>query len=824
MARRVAFFGLLVSFSVHAQVLGIADSDVSRGATLLPESTAWADNATAPTYNPAGVVHVGPPEFFYAHERSVARGLVIDGVYGAASLGFVGLGGSIEWVRSPATSHRRSSFTVALGGELLSLGAAFNGFTGAPVNRLFTVDLGLMSRPVRGLSFGARVRSVNAPSVGLQAFDREYEIGLGIRPPWLNERLTLGVDYGFGEKTGVSQSRLAYTLQGRVINGLSLSAGLSHGFGSTTPFTFQAGLTVDPTAFAGVSYAFSGTSDAFNHLLAVRLSVSKYPSLRISGGKIAVISLSDVGAVPTSGLASLLGVSGTDPYLTLIERLDAASRDEQLRGVVLKIEGAGVGAARAKELRDAVLTLRAKGKTVVAYVLSASDGDYLVASACDKIYAASKAMLLIDGLQASTLFIGNTMEKLGVSWDVAKVGAYKNAPDQLTRSSMTPEQREATDALLDTGVTYLSRWVTEARPRLTPQTWKASIDEGLKSAQRAKELGLIDDVLTPAALEEQLRTLMPGARVAERYSPDDERTGRWGHKRQIAIVPVLGSISGGKDQNDPVGLQRIAGAESFIRAIEAAVQNPDVAAIVVRVDSGGGDGLASHLMYRAVVEAKKHKPVIASMGDVAASGGYYVAMGADEVWAQATTVTGSIGVFFIKPALQNLGEKLGIRQETIRRGPLAGITDLWEPWTDAQRTAAQKWVDDFYDAFIQDVAEARKKEKRDVDGVARGRVWSGADAKDRGLVDKLGSLQDAVASARQRAGIVPSEDVEWFISGAQGGGLAGALLTQVGLELPQPAPAFTVPPSLRELLGDVATQAQLPQGLQARSEIEVRIR
>ncbi len=823
MARRLALLGMLLSVSARAQVIGIADTDASRGATLMPESAAWADNATAPTYNPAGVVHVGAPEFFYAHERSMTRSLVIDGVYGAASLGFVGLGGSIEWVRSEASAHRRASFSFALGGETLSLGAAFNGFTGGAVNGLFTVDLGVMSRPVRGLSFGARVRSLNTPTVGPQTFERTYELALGARAPWLNERLTLGIDYSFAEN-GPGLGRLGYTLQARVVSGLSLSGGVSHGFNAATPLTFQAGLTFDPAAMAGISYAFSGTSNAFNHLVAARLSMEKYPSIQMRGGKIVVISLSDVGAAPSSGLASLLGVSGTDPYITLIERLEAASRDEQLRGVVLKIEGAGVGAARAKELRDAVLALRAKGKTVVAYILSASDGDYLVASACDKIYAASKAMLLIDGLQASTLFLGNTMDKLGVSWDVAKVGAYKNAPDQLTRSSMTTEQREATEALLDTSVTYLSRWVTEGRPRLTPEAWKAGIDEGLKSAKRAKELGLIDDVLTPAELEQQLRTLLPGARVAERYSPDDERTGRWGHKQQIAIVPVLGSISGGKDNNDPVGLQRIAGAETFIQAIEAAVRNPAVAAIVVRVDSGGGDGLASHLMYRAVVEAKKRKPVIASMGDVAASGGYYVAMGADEVWAQATTVTGSIGVFFIKPALQNLGEKLGVRQETIRRAPLAGITDLWEPWTPAQQTAAQKWVDDFYDAFIEDVAEARKKDKSAIDGVARGRVWSGADAKDRGLVDKLGSLQDAVAAARQRAGISPNDDVDWLITGAQSGGLAGALLTQVGVELPQPGPAFAVPAALRELLGDAAAQAQLPQGLQARTEMEIRIR
>ena len=177
-----------------------------------------------------------------------------------------------------------------------------------------------------------------------------------------------------------------------------------------------------------------------------------------------------------------------------------------------------------------------------------------------------------------------------------------------------------------------------------------------------------------------------------------------------------------------------------------------MAAIVVRVDSGGGDGLASDLMYRAVLEAKKKKPVIASMGDVAASGGYYVAMGADEIVASPTTLTGSIGVFFAKPAIKRLAEDFGTTQISISRGKLAGITDTFDPWTDDQRVAAQKWIDDFYDSFITEVASSRKMQKDAVDAVARGRVWSGEDAKAKGLVDQLGGLMDAIARAKEKSG------------------------------------------------------------------------
>ncbi len=164
-------------------------------------------------------------------------------------------------------------------------------------------------------------------------------------------------------------------------------------------------------------------------------------------------------------------------------------------------------------------------------------------------------------------------------------------------------------------------------------------------------------------------------------------------------------------------------------------------AIVLRVDSGGGDVLASDLMYRAVLEAKKRKPVIASMGDVAASGGYYVAMGADEILADPTTITGSIGVFYLKPALKGLlGDKLGVNRESISRAPLADLMDPWRPWTPEEQTAVQAWVDATYDDFITYVAEARKLDKEKVDAIARGRVWSGQDAHARGLVDQLGGF------------------------------------------------------------------------------------
>jgi protease-4 len=288
------------------------------------------------------------------------------------------------------------------------------------------------------------------------------------------------------------------------------------------------------------------------------------------------------------------------------------------------------------------------------------------------------------------------------------------------------------------------------------------------------------------------------------------------------VIPVLGNISGGKNQTTPLTGDLVAGAQSFIEAINEAAEDSSVAAIVVRVDSGGGDGLASDLMYRAVLEAKKKKPVIASMGDVAASGGYYVAMGADEIVASPTTLTGSIGVFFAKPAVKKLAEDFGATQISISRGKLAGITDNFDPWTPDQRVAAQKWIDDFYDSFITEVASSRKLSKEAVDAVARGRVWSGEDAKAKGLVDHLGGLMDAIARAKEKSGA--EGDLAISIYQASPGlipTLLGAAAPDVLLE--QPLPSQKLPPglqSLAEQLGSASWLLESPR-VQARLEYTV---
>lgn len=805
----------LVACSALAQTAAVDSTDLSRGTTLLPGSSAWADEATALIYNPAGLTYSGRGNAWYVHERSNTRGLNADSAFVSTSVFDLGIGVGVESLRPvDGPARTRTLFGLSYGTPTISAGFTFSGWRGGPVDRLMTMDVGVQSRPLRWLSLGAQVRNLTTPANAQTTLGREWTLGLGLRP--LNERVSIGVDWVVPETTPLAASRLQYTVNATLTQGLRVQGGVSHGFQAAQPLYFQVGVGIDLEHF-GYTQGVSFSEANVNWQFAARVSADAYGSI-VPARRIAVVSLSDLTGTSGGTLGSLLGVAAEDRYLKFLHFLERAARDPELAGVILKVEGTGLGLARADEVRAGLVALKQAGKKVYAYVLSAGDAEYLAISACDGIYAAPEAMVQLDGLRSSVMFFGGAAKLLGIQVDVARVGSYKNFPDQFTRFDMSAEQRETIDAYLDTSVKTIAARV-EAGRKLTPASWKAITDEGLKPTRRELQLGTLDGVVTPQQFDEVIREKLPDARVTHGYRPFDARDDRWGKPTRIAIVPVIGGIGGGKNGSSPLTGQS-AGAESFISAITDAANDPDVAAIVVRVDSGGGDGLASDLMYRAVLEAKKRKPVVASMGDVAASGGYYVAMGADEIWASPTTLTGSIGVFYARPSIRELAEKLGVTEVTIERGKLSGLTDQFNPWTDDERKAAQRWVDDFYDTFITEAATSRKTSKQAIDAVARGRVWSGEDARAHGLVDHLGGLMEAIASAKKQANV--GDDVELEVVQNEQtllGSLLGATAPSSLLQTKLPQTAL--PPMLEGLaqkLGPTAWLLETTPRVQARME------
>jgi protease-4 len=454
---------------------------------------------------------------------------------------------------------------------------------------------------------------------------------------------------------------------------------------------------------------------------------------------------------------------------------------------------------------------------VLFYLESAGDLEYSVASAADRIYAAPQAVLLVNGFSATALFAAAGLDKVGVKAEFFRVGAYKNAPDFFTRTGMSGEQREVTTSLLDDAFARYVTRVTRSRG-LTEGSFKALLDQGILSPREAQKAGLLDGLIYPDQLEEEAGKLL-GRKVALRkisVEPPSVRDTRWGAGRRIAVVRVEGDIVRGDNARDPFGVVNAVGSDPIVRAIRRAADDPEVAAIVVRIDSPGGDGTASDLIWRELYRARKEKkkPVVASMGDVAASGGYYVAAGADEILAEPSTVTGSIGVFIGHFDATELFGKLGISLVTTKRGESA---DLFEPnrsLTDLERKTMQAWVDDFYKSFVERVSEARNLSFEQVDKIARGRVWTGAQALENHLIDKLGSLQDAIAEARLRAGLAADAPLE--VEDESTATLSLTELAGVATSVSMPT-AFSRTLKAVHLLGEPGTlRAALPFDLEVR--------
>jgi protease-4 len=802
---------LLAASAARAQTSTLDARDLSRGLSLPPTSTATVEDATALSVNPAALSRAGAAQLFYAREQSAPKDQSADALFlGTTVFDAVGLGASAQWLRSPSgPDARRLAVGLSLGGPDFSVGTSWNHFRapGLPaLSGMQSWDVGVQARPLRQLSLAAGLRNLDAPARDGLRLDREWLVGAAVRP--LGERLTVAVDWSQKDSVPLREGQLSWLVQGEPLRGLQLGAGFSHGLGGPVPPAAQLSVTFN-LGQLGAGYALGLGGRGPTHTAVARASVGRWPSLVQGAPKIAVLDLRSQLSGKGSPVASLLGERPADPWFSLHRTLQSALEDPTCAGLVLKLDRLpDVGMARAQELREWVLRLRGAGKKVVAVLVSAADPEYLVASAADSVVAVPEAILELNGFAANVTLLGGAMEKLGVRWDVARSGPFKTAPDQLTRDALSPEARETLNGTLDVvSRTWLAavaegRKVPEARLQ---EAWAL----GLLPPRRAQGLGLVDALLDGPGLEAHLEKLLPGAKTG--WRPPATKDTRWAERPRVVIVPVLGTISGGRSRSDPLGGEQTAGSETVVRAVERAAKDPGVAAIVLRVDSGGGDALASDLMYRALLEAGKQKPVVASMGDVAASGGYYAAMAADEIFASPTTVTGSIGVFLLKPSVEGLADKVGVRTESLSRGPLANLLSPWRSWTDAERTAAQAWVDAFYDDFITLAAERRKMDKASLDRVARGRVWAGEAAKGHGLVDRFGGLADAVASARRRAGIPDAEQVELEVAGESAGLLEAplGLLSAGGL----PTEASVLAAAAREL--GVAPEVLFTPGLKA---------
>jgi protease-4 len=436
--------------------------------------------------------------------------------------------------------------------------------------------------------------------------------------------------------------------------------------------------------------------------------------------------------------------------------LRRAAQDSRIRAVVLEPEGLSIGWAKLEEIRGDVEQFRKSGKPVFAYLRNPSAREYYLALAADRICLGPEDPLMLKGMRAEILYFRNTLAKIGVSVDVEHDGKYKDFGDMFTRSDMSPETKEVLNSLLDELYGNLVDRIAAAR-RKQPDQVRALIDQGPFSAPDALEAGLVDELRFEdqmwGELRQRLQVGEPNKVALSRYLKASPRTVPRNH---FALVVAEGDIVRGDPSDD--GGEGLT-SYGFDKLLREAAADPLVKGILVRIDSPGGEVTASDEMWREMSLASRKRPVVISMSDVAASGGYYMALTGDSIVAYPETETGSIGVVFGKPNLHGLYDKLGITKDSLQRGRNAGIDSDYNSLDADQRALIERGIDQSYHEFVAKVATARHRAIADIEPVAEGRVWLGSQAKPRGLVDELGGLDAAVTLLKKKAGIATGEDV-----------------------------------------------------------------
>ena len=449
----------------------------------------------------------------------------------------------------------------------------------------------------------------------------------------------------------------------------------------------------------------------------------------------------------------------------LLEGLRRARNDQRVKALVVKLGGRPIGLATVQEIRRAVEEFRDAGKLTVAWAetfgeFSAGNVPYYLATAFDTIYLQPSGDLGLTGIAMERYFLRGTLDQLGVDFQVAKRHEYKSAAEQLTERSFSGPAREATERLAASVTDQLIEAIAERR-RLDPAKVRELIDRGPFLAQQACDAGLVDELgyrdevfarvkrhAGPDAILLNLGRYQRSRALAERA-----RSLPSPKQRHVALVYATGPIRRGRSGRGPLSGGAM-GSDTISAALRAATADDGARAILLRVNSPGGSYVASDTVWREVVRARNAgKPVVVSMGDVAASGGYFIAMAADAIVAQAGTITGSIGVLSGKPVLGELLGRAGITTDSVTEGAHSDMFNTTRPFSEDEWTLVNDWLDHIYADFTGKVAEGRRMSPDRVHELARGRVWTGADALANGLVDELGGMDRAAAIARRRAGL-----------------------------------------------------------------------
>ncbi|HVU51035.1 MAG TPA: signal peptide peptidase SppA [Polyangia bacterium] len=653
----------------------------------------------------------------------------------------------------------RTVLTVSDGlrlGEHVALGASWSYVWGGDLFDHNTFDVGLSVRPGRRLAFGFVLEDIGEPT-GAVSVARLYGGELVGRPLGTDRlELALAADYfeGTSWRYLVPRARLSVT----VARGLRLFA-----TGESSASAGHYALSSDADYRAELGFALD-----LEHVGLTSSARVGFPGVGDAGGGAAMLlRVSDERRPPIAATAfvarvDLEHVKSDAAFVELVRRLRALGVDPGVAAVLLHVDGLPLGLGRVEELRDLVAGLRARGKRVYAYGSFPETRDYYLATACDAIVLHPAGQLTLTGFSQTVTFYKHAMDALGVNVDLVRIAEYKGAMEPFVFEEQSAPVRANKNDLLDDVfrrfVTTVSRSRTAGGRALDEGRVRMLVDRGLFTPYEAQLVGLVDAVKDEDELEAWLRGALGRPTLAFR-PPDPSAAHEAWPSRHVAVVLVDGTIVDGKSRRFPFG-EDLSGGETLVEALEECRRDGSVGAVVLRVNSPGGSAFASDIVARAVTKLRRAgKPVIVSMGDIAASGGYYVSAPADAIFAEPSTLSGSIGIFGYKVDVRKLMATLGIGIETYRRGQHADYNSPFRPWTDEEIKIAAEKIRYFYELFINTVAEGRRARgltRARVDAIGRGHVWTGAEAQGLGLVDQMGGVGAAIDLAA-RLGHVPLE-------------------------------------------------------------------
>ncbi len=509
----------------------------------------------------------------------------------------------------------------------------------------------------------------------------------------------------------------------------------------------------------------------------------------------------------------------------LLATVRRAAADPKVDAVLFRPKSYGVGWARLLEVRDGLKALRASGKKVFVYQESMSAPDLALLSLADRISMPESGSVMLPGLAVESLYMKRLLDKLRIRFDVIHIGEYKSAGESFVRETMSDELKQSLDPILDEMFESMVQAIAEGR-RIPADAVKAAIDKGILSAREAQAAGLIDRVEYADQFRAGMEAFFPGKKVTvaayeRKQGPKIDANNPMAALMQvmnllsgagrekppagpkIAVIYCTGTIVSGTSQYGWTGEVAAMGSETIVAAIDEAARNDEVKAIVLRINSPGGSGLASDIIWRASARAKERKPVLSSMGDVAASGGYYIAANSTLIVAEPQTITGSIGVVGMIPNLEGFLQWVGMDPQRLTRGKRAAALLTTQGFGDEDREIFRAYMKAFYDDFVAKVAAGRGRTPAEIEPLARGRIWSGRKARELGLVDELGGLERAIALAREKGGI-PADAAFHILESPQRAGPFEMLDQLFSSQASAEFAALAALPGMRTLLDRIA--------------------